>query len=246
MNQELSEKLHYLRLPVLSSQWDEILKRAANKNYSHGSLLTHVVEEEYQSRRQNAFKLRLLKARIPEPWAIETYPFDRQPNLNKKKIMALYDSTTYLNQKQNILWLGITGCGKTGLATSFLTHAIRQGYSGRYIRFVDLVHQLYQSAADHSEAKVLKHYLSFDLLFIDELGYIEIEPTQVGLFFSLLQERHQKKPTFITSNLGFADWGKFLKNDSLTAALIDRLTENSHLIKMKDCVSLRSKLSPEP
>lgn len=245
MNKELAEKLKYLRLRHLLGQWESTLQMAAGQDYSHAQLLTHVVQEEYSLKRQNARQQRLLRARIPEPWVMETYPFDRQPKLNKKKIMALYDSLTFMSQSQNIIWLGGTGCGKTGLATSFLTHAIHHGHSGRYVLFADLVHELYQSVADHSQAQVLQHYLAWDCLLIDEIGYIEVEPVQVGLFFTLMQQRHKKKPTLITSNLGFADWTKFLKNDSLTAALIDRLTDHSHVIKMKDCVSLRSRLSSD-
>jgi len=71
---------------------------------------------------------------------------------------------------------------------------------------------------------------------------VEIEPVQVGLFFTLMHKRHKNKTTLITSNLGFEEWGSFLKNEQLTAALIDRLTENSHVINMKKCVSLRRKL----
>jgi len=74
--------------------------------------------------------------------------------------------------------------------------------------------------------------------------YVEIEPDQVGLFFTLLQKRHQTKPTLITSNLGFSEWRSFLKNDHLTAALIDRLTELSYVINMTKCQSLRAKLGP--
>src|ERR1019366_2372528 len=109
---------------------------------------------------ENARRLRLKRAKIPDPWVIETYPFERQPNLSKKKIMALYDCLSYVKANQNIIWLGITGCGKTGLATSFLIHAIDQGYSGRYVLFAELVAELYRSVADHSEDKVLKKYLS--------------------------------------------------------------------------------------
>ena len=69
-----------------------------------------------------------------------------------------------------------------------------------------------------------------------------MEPSQVGLFFTLMQKRHQTKTTLITSNLGFSEWGSFLKNNHLTAALIDRLTANSHVINMKNCQSLRGKL----
>jgi DNA replication protein DnaC len=160
--------------------------------------------------------------------------------------MALYDSLGYMHQSQNLLWLGATGCGKTGLATSFLTRAIQQGCSGRYVLFAELITQLYHSVADHSQARLLKKYVNCDVLHIDELGYIETEPVQVGLFFTLMQRRHKKKPTLITSNLGFAEWSSFLKNDHLSAALIDRLTENSHVINMKGCISLRPKISPEP
>jgi DNA replication protein DnaC len=246
MNKELIETLKYLRLGGLLAHWDEYLKLAAEGRFSQARLLTHVLEEECRIKRENARQLRLKRARIPDPLVIETFPFERQPKLNKKKIMALYDSLGYMNQSQNLLWLGATGCGKTGLATSFLIHAIDQGYSGRYVLFADLIAELYRSVADHSEDKVLKKYLAFDCLQIDEIGYVEVEPVQVGLFFTLMHQRHKKKPTLITSNLGFAEWGSFLKNDHLTAALIDRLTENSHVINMKGCVSLRPKISPEP
>ncbi len=74
------------------------------------------------------------------------------------------------------------------------------------------------------------------------MGYVEVEPIQVGLFFTLMHKRHNRKSTLITSNLGFQEWTSFLKNDQLTAALIDRLTENSHVINMKKCVSLRPRL----
>jgi DNA replication protein DnaC len=246
MNKELIEILKYLRLGGLLAHWDDYLKLAAEGRFSQARLLTHVLEEECRIKRENARQLRLKRARIPDPLIIETFPFERQPKLNKKKIMALYDSLGYMNQSQNLLWLGATGCGKTGLATSFLIHAIDQGHSGRYVLFADLIAELYRSVADHSEDKVLKKYLAFDCLQIDEIGYVEVEPVQVGLFFTLMHQRHKKKPTLITSNLGFAEWGSFLKNDHLTAALIDRLTENSHVINMKGCVSLRPKISPEP
>ncbi len=90
---------------------------------------------------------------------------------------------------------------------------------------------------------MINTFVNYDCLLIDELGYVEVEPVQVGLFFTLMQKRHKKKSTLITSNLGVSQWTSFLKNDQLTAALIDRLTENSHVINMKNCVSLRPKLS---
>lgn len=246
MTEDLMAKLKYLRMGGLLTHWDEYLKAAAKKRLSHGRMLTHIINEEYRIKRENACRLRLKRARISEPFVIESYPFERQKKLNKKMIMALYDSLEYMNASRNIIWLGPTGCGKTGLATSFLTHAIGQGHTGRYVLFADLINELYQSAADHSERKVLKRYQSYDCLLIDEIGYVEVEPVQVGLFFTLMQKRHKNKPTLITSNLGFDDWGGFLKNAHLTSALIDRLTENSHVLNMKGCIGLRAKLASTP
>lgn len=242
MNDELQRQLKTLRLTTLATHWNEYLKMAAQKRMSHAALLKHIVEEEYRVKRQNAGRLRLQRARIPEPFVIETYPFTRQPKLNRKKIMALYDAFDYIEQRRNIIWMGPTGCGKTGLATSFLTHAIAQGYTGRYVTFAELIAELYRSVADHSETKTIQKYQAYDCLLIDEIGYIEVEPVQVGLFFSLMQKRHKRKSTLITSNLGFDEWGAFLKNNHLTAALIDRLTENSYVVNMKGCQSIRDKI----
>jgi DNA replication protein DnaC len=245
MNEELAGKLKYLRLGGLLSHWDEHLKLGAAKRFSHAQLLTHVVQEEYLIKKNNARQKRLKQARIPEVFVIQTYPFERQPKLNKKMIMAMYDSFEYMEKNRGIIWLGPTGVGKSGLATSFLVHAIEEGFTGRYIPFAELVAELYRSVGDHSEEKVLQRYLSYDCLLIDEIGYVEVEPVQVGLFFTLMQMRHKKKPTIITSNLGFGDWKTFLKNDHLTAALIDRLTETCYVVNMRNCVGLRPKLSPE-
>lgn len=246
MTDDLKEKLRALRLPRLAEHWDDELQAAARQRLSHAALLTHVVEAEYRLRGDRAREQRLRRARLPQTWTLETFPFARQPKLNRKAIFALYDTLDFLTKAQNIIWLGRTGCGKTGLASSFLVGAIQRGATGRYVLFADLVAELDQAVAVHAPEHVLKKYLRWDLLLIDEIGYVEVEPAQVGLFFTLLQKRHRKKSTLLTSNLGFSEWGSFLKNDHLTAALIDRLTETSHVFNMKECVSLRDKLATDP
>ncbi len=244
MNDELVKMLKYLRLGGLLENWDTYLDGARKGNFSHVRLLQHIIEQEYKIKKDNSRRLRILRSKIPEKYVMETFPFNRQPKLNRKKILALYDSFDYMAKNQNIIWIGPTGVGKTGLATAFLMHAIDHEYKGRFIAFPELIEMLYKSVADHSEGKIMKTFVSYDCLLIDEVGYVEVEPVQVGLFFTLMQKRHKKKTTLITSNLGFSQWTSFLKNDQLTAALIDRLTENSHVINMKNCVSLRRKLDP--
>jgi len=243
MDEELIRMLKYLRLGGLLAHWDEYFALARHQRFSNVRLLRHVLEEEFKLKRDNARRLRLKRAAIPEELDLATFPFQRQPKLDRKRILSLYDGFQYMTQAQNIVWMGPTGCGKTGLATGFLLQAINRGYTGRFVSFPVLIQELFASVADHSEARVLKQYQSYDCLLIDELGYIEVEPVQVGLFFTLMQQRHRRKPTLITTNLGFDDWHSFLKNAHLTAALIDRLTENSHVVNMKGCETLRPKLS---
>ena len=242
MDEKRSEVLKYLRLPGLLARWDEYLRLASKGRYSHARLLEHVLDEEYKVKQENARRMRIRSAKLPEQLVLETFPFKRQPKLDRARIQGLYDSFQYMEKHQNVIWVGPTGTGKTGLASAFLLHAIERGFRGRYVLFAELVNELFQAEADRSQAEVLGRYLSYDCLLIDEVGYVEVEPAQAGLFFTLMQKRHKKATNPITSNLGFAEWRGFLKNDQLTAALIDRLTENSHVINMRSCVSLRPKL----
>lgn len=118
MDDKLLEMLKYLRLRNLLSQWDEILDKARQGRYSAERLLTYVLEEEYRAKRENARLLRRPRANIPELLEMETYPFSRQPKLDRKKIMSYYDRFDYMTKHRNMVWLGPTGCGKSGLRGS--------------------------------------------------------------------------------------------------------------------------------
>ena len=245
MDERMVEMLKYIRLWGLLAHWDRYIEVTEEQDFTPEQVLKYVVEREYEIKQENSRLGRLTRAKIPEEFVMETFPFNRQPNLKKKKMLNFYDSFDYMKKKQNGIWIGPTGIGKTGLATAFLIHAINQGYTGRFILFPELIDMLYQSVGDHSESTVIKKFASYDCLLVDELGYVEIEPVQVGLFFTLMHKRHQHKTTLITSNLGFQQWTSFLKNPQLVAALVDRLTANSYVINMKNCVSLRNKLDVE-
>lgn len=242
LDEKMIQIVKFLRLWGLLGRWDELLAEATRGKWSHERFLRHVLEAEYRTKSENARVLRRKRANIPEMLEMETFPFARQPKLDRKRVMSLYDSFDYMVKHQNVVWLGPTGCGKTGLATAFLLQALDRGYRGYFIPFPELLAELYGSLADRSEAKLLRKYASYDCLVIDEVGYVEVEAAQVGLFFTLMQKRHKTRTTLITSNLGFVDWGSFLKNAQLTGALLDRLSATSHVFNMKNCRSLRDKL----
>lgn len=245
MDETLTKQLDFLKIHALKEGWPAYIAKAEKENMGHERFLRHVVSESYTARLAYAKQMRLIRASIPEVLIMATYPFDKQPNLARQKVLNIHDSLDYMTKSQNIVLVGPTGCGKTGLATSYLVNALEHNYTGYFISFPELISKLFKSMAAHQEGKLLKSLAAYDCLHIDEIGYVDIEPVQTGLFFRLMTMRHKRKTTIVTSNLGFSEWPAFLKNDRLTAALIDRLTENSHVINMKNCTSIRPKGAPD-
>ncbi len=241
MNDDIKNQLHYLRLSWLEDNWDSYLKEIKKKEPSYHKFLCDIIEKEHSSRIERARIARIKRAQIPEKFIIETFPFKKQARLKKKLVMELYDSMQYIKENQNMIFLGPTGCGKTGLATSYLMHALNQEHTGYFIDFQKLMRLLYQSRGDHTEQKVLNKLQSYSILLIDELGYTSCNKEQAGLFFDLMRRRHKKNTTIITTQLGFDEWGEFLQDTHLTAALLDRITENCTVFNMKECISIRPK-----
>ena len=241
MDPEIQKQLHFLGLRGLSENWDRVFSEANKNKPSYHRFLTEILSQESSGKKEKRRFARIKRARIPQALVMETFPFAKQPNLKKKAVLELYDSMNFVTQKQSLVFIGPTGCGKTGLATAFLIHALNHDYQGCFIEFKDLLDRLYQSIADHTEKKIIKRFQRDDCLVIDELGTVPAERQQAGLFFELMKKRHRNSTTLITTQLGFDQWGDFLNNPHLTAALLDRLTENCTVFNMKHCISLRPK-----
>jgi len=241
MNNALLDKIEYIGLSYLKESWNTIIKDATKKSPSYQSFLTDILTAEYEHKQERRRLARLQRSKIPEMLTMDTFPFTRQPKLQKRKVLQVYDSLQYINESKVLLFAGPTGCGKSGLATSFLVHAVNSGYSGLFIDFNTLIAKLYQACADNSQARLIKRLAALDCLLIDEFGYVPIDEQKAGLFFDLIKTRHRKKCTIITSQLGFEVWGDVIKNEHITAAIIDRITENCAVFNMTKCVSLRKK-----
>ena len=241
INNDIKKQLHYLRMSWLEDNWDNLLKESKKKQPSYHRFLTDIIDKEYASSKEKARIARINRAQIPRKFVMETFPFAKQPRLKKKIVMELYDSMQFIKENLFMIFIGPTGNGKTGLSTSYLIHALNHGHTGYFIDFQKLIHLLHQSRGDHTEQKVLKKLQSYDLLLIDDVGYISCNKEQAGLFFDLMRRRHKRNTTLITTQLGFDEWGGFLQDTHLTAALLDRITENCAVFNMKDCISIRDK-----
>lgn len=126
--------------------------------------------------------------------------------------------------------VGLTGVGKTGLMSALVLKAVQNGYRALFIKAQDLFDDMYASLADRSTRKLLRSLANVDVLAIDELGYLNIKPEQTNIFFKLMEERHHRKPTLLTTNLPYAAWQDFLGNKALTQALLSRLRERCHTV----------------
>lgn len=241
MEKQIESYLKYLEWENLRNRWDLYLKDAVENKTSYHQLLCKIITDEYLYRFERRREARVKAAKIPQLLVMETFPFDRQSQLKKKMVLELYDSRRFLTENQFLLFIGPTGCGKTGLGTSYLIHAINNGCKGKFIDFNDLISTLYRSIADHTEKQVIRQFASIECLLIDEVGYSTLDKNKAGLFFELMKQRHSKKCTIITSQLGFEEWGSFINDKHITAALLDRITENCTVFNMSKCISIRTK-----
>ena len=240
MRKEIEKQLDYLKLLWLRESWDKEIKSCEEREWSIRKFLNHIVKKEYSEKIERSRLSRIKSAKIPLEYRMETFPFEKQPHLNKKRLLSKYDSLSYIENSTNLIFLGRTGTGKTGLATAFLLNAINNGYRGKFLLFSELIGELWGAQADNTHNRIIAKYSTIPCLVVDEFGYINITAPQASLFFSLMNKRCKKTCTIITSNIGFDDWKKYLKDDQISAALIDRVTEGGHVINFKNCKSLRA------
>jgi DNA replication protein DnaC len=145
----------------------------------------------------------------------------------------------FVDRAANLVFIGSTGVGKTGLASGLLMKALQAGHRCLFIKAQDLFDEMYRSLADYSSRRLLDRLSRIDVLLIDEMGYLNLRPEQSNIFFKLMEERYGKKATIISTNLDYDEWYAFLGQKEMVAALLDRLRHRCHTIRI-DGPSLRT------
>jgi DNA replication protein DnaC len=199
MTDEIEQLLQSLRLRKIAEVLDEELARADTDGLSHQELLARLLRAQWHSQQEGVLKYRITQARMPEEWTIESFPFKRQPGVSQRQIRGFAD-LDFVPKAENIVFIGGTGVGKTGLATGLLRKALQNGHRGLFVRAQDLFDEMYASLADRSSRKLLNRLSRVDVLVIDEMGYLNLRPEQTNIFFKLMEERYRRRPTIITSN----------------------------------------------
>ena len=237
MKDDLEQLLKNLRLKKIAEILDAELAKAGKEDLSYGTLLARLLRAEWHHRQESALAWRIQKARLPEQWTLESFPFKKQPGVNQRQIRG-FAELDFLAKAENIVFIGPTGVGKTGLAAGLLLKALQNGHRALFIRAQDLFDEMYASLADRSSRKLLNRLARVDLLAVDELGFLNLKPEQTNIFFKLMEERYGHKPTIITTNLDYPEWANFLGNKPLVEALLSRLRHHCHTVRI-DGPSLR-------
>jgi len=227
VRKKIYQLLMELRLRGMANVLDQELSSAEKNGTPVSEVIYRILMEEHAYRQERSLNYRLKQAKIPWDWTLKTFPFDKQPGVNRAQLLELAH-LLFIDRVENIVFIGNPGTGKSGLAIGLLRQALISGYRGRFYNAQDLLDELYASLADRTTPKLINRLCRYDLLVIDELGYLTLKPEQVNAFFKLMGERYGKKSTIITTNLDYPEWYDLFKRKSLVEALLDRL--NHHCI----------------
>ena len=200
MDDNLEQLLKNLKLYRIQEILDRELKRAARREPSYAAFLARLLREQWAYRQERSLAYRIDRAQLPEPWTLESFPFKQQRGVRKTTIRQLAE-LDFIARAENIVFIGETGVGKTGLAIGLLRKALENGYRGLFIKAQDLFDEMYASLADRSSRRLLNRLMRMDVLLIDEMGYLNLRPEQSNIFFKLMEERYNRKATIITTNL---------------------------------------------
>jgi DNA replication protein DnaC len=221
-----------LKAPSLARAVDRLAERARSEGWTHEEFLAACLEREVAARQSNGGEIRIRAARFPARKMLEDFDFDHQRSL-KRDVIAHLGALDFIEGRENVVFLGPPGTGKTHLAIGLSIRACQAGHRVAFATAAEWVDRL---AATHASGRLhdeLRRLGRYPLLVIDEVGYIPFESDAANLFFQLVSSRYERASVIVTSNKPFGRWGEVFGDPVVAAAMIDRLVHHADVVSLK-------------
>jgi DNA replication protein len=227
----LEAYLKKLKMPQAAKTYESLSREAADNNLSYEEYLLGVLEQEIHQRENNRIQRGIRQASFPVVKTLETFDFKAIPSLNKPKVLKLIQGE-YIQKKENIILVGSSGVGKTHIATALGYEACRQGLRVKFYTASGLINELLAAQQEYRLNRLEKQWLIPHVIILDELGYVPFSKMGAELLFQFCASRYERGSMIITTNLEFPKWTEVLGDEQMTAALLDRLTHNAHILNI--------------
>ena len=226
---KLNNNLETLSLSKIKDILPSYLDDKKNNDKSMVDILNDLIQAEIDFRDERAKRINITVSSFPYHKTLNDFDFSYQPTINKAKILA---TLRFMDEKSNIIFMGSPGTGKTHLATALGMEAASQRISTYFINFAELMEKFKQASKENRVEKIVKHYLKYSLLIIDEIGYLPVDRDSSYGFFQLIAARYENRSTILTTNQPFSKWGEVFGDPVIANAIIDRLVHHCEVIKI--------------
>ncbi len=227
-DQAIRQHCKALRMPTIGGQFARLAGAAAREGQSHIGYLEALLAAEMEERESRAIGRLLHEARLPRMKTLDAFEFDRS-GVSAAQLRTLAEGA-YVAKAEPVLLVGEAGTGKTHLATGLCVAACRQRRRVRFTTATALINELVEAAHANQLSRALGRWERLDLICIDELGYVPLAESACELMFQVIADRAEKAAVIVTTNLPFSEWSQVIPNPRLCKALIDRLTDQAHII----------------
>jgi DNA replication protein DnaC len=219
-----------LHLPTVRVEAARLAEIAVRERQSHLAFLAEVLSAEVDDRSERRRTRRIAEARFPRLKRLSEFNIDAVASIQPATLATLATGA-YLDAGDPIVLLGDSGTGKSHLLIGLGLAACEQGRRVRYITTAQLVNELVEAADERHLSRVVSRYGRLDLLLLDELGYVQLDPHGAELLFQIITEREERASIGIATNLPFSEWGTVIPDPRLVAAIVDRVTFNAHILE---------------